>query len=542
MLALTSVISLFLTSALASNLPPERRGDNSTDVQPSQYPAPAVVMFDGTNSNNFTFSNVEGIAYTAAIYVNGIQFQVILDTSESDLWIDTRNVTVPNLMDTGDYTQIPSSDGEPVNGEITMANVTFGGYTVQDQYLCKPLLSQFVVSSELTPYRSVKAPKSSRTRSGFWNGVLGLGSPYNSIIWSKENHTNISFPFLDNVFSNFNNDSDYFTLHESRFANGTTSGGNFAIGETNLTLVDVAGNNISAMPTLPVISHIAWQISVDGILVDKEESKTGHLIVSENSTVSANGSSAIFDTGYRYVLAPKGLVDTIYRNVPNATFQTSVPGMSTGGYEVPCDTKVNFTFVLGSKEYPIHPYDMIDLVDFNSTIKCVGTFVYTPENAPIDFTLGNPFFRNVYGKFNFGNWSNAEQGLPSVQLLSTTNATKAWLETDALNRARAGSSNTSSTTSTSTNATNTTNSTNTNTSSTNTGTATSSNSTSPTNTDASTSASNTDTATSSNSTNTDTSSATPSTTASNATSNANSIAARWQTIRRTALEVPTSLP
>ncbi|OBZ77158.1 Cathepsin D [Grifola frondosa] len=364
--------------------------------------------------------------------------------------------------------------------------------------------------------RLLNALVSDSTRTGFWDGILGLGSPYKSVILSTMNYANNSFPFLDNVFSAFKNDSNYFTLHESRFANGTTSGGNFAIGETSLTLVDVANNNISAMPTLPVIGHAAWQISLDGVRFD-EELKTEHLTLSGSPTVSANASSAIFDTGYRYVLAPKELVDAIYHRVPNATFQTSVPGMSTGGYGVPCDTKVNFTFVFGGKEYPIHPYDMIDRVDFNSNIKCVGTFVYTRENATANFTLGNPFFRNVYAKFNFGNWSNAEQDLPSVQLLSTTNATQAWLETDAMNRARAYSSNTGSATSTSANATNTTNSMNTNASSTNTDTATSSNSTSPTNTD--------------------TSSSTPSTTASNATGNANFIAARWQAIRRTALEV-----
>ena len=76
--------------------------------------------------------------------------------------------------------------------------------------------------------------------------------------------------------------------------------------------------------------------------------------------------------------APPAYVDSLYGSIPGAQFLGD-------SYLVPCDTRVNATFIFGTSEFPVHPIDMTvpNYVDANGTVVCLGTFVYTPDNANV---------------------------------------------------------------------------------------------------------------------------------------------------------------
>ena len=66
-------------------------------------PYPVAVSHSG-DSGGFGFTNSRGTQYTATIHVNGVPFQVIVDTGSSDTWIDPLSVGAslpPNLIPTG---------------------------------------------------------------------------------------------------------------------------------------------------------------------------------------------------------------------------------------------------------------------------------------------------------------------------------------------------------------------------------------------------------------------------------------------------------
>ncbi|RDX52203.1 hypothetical protein OH76DRAFT_1480817 [Lentinus brumalis] len=83
-----------LASSATTDSFAERRASTSYPVSVSR----------SGSAEGFGFSHAANDEYTATIYVNGVPYQVILDTGSSDTWIDPLaigGIVPPNLIQTG---------------------------------------------------------------------------------------------------------------------------------------------------------------------------------------------------------------------------------------------------------------------------------------------------------------------------------------------------------------------------------------------------------------------------------------------------------
>jgi hypothetical protein len=214
------------------------------------------------------------------------------------------------------------------------------------------------------------------------------------------------------------------TFMLSRSTIGTTDGGVFTIGVVNSSFSDVQKAN--KLPVESVTNQ--WVILVDAVIINGQKLDGGSFVPS-----FATQTVALLDTGNSQDTAPPKYVDAMFGSINGAQVDDS------GTYTVPCDSKVDITFVIGGQEFPINPIDAVfAAVDPTSNeIVCTGAWSYGDSNSTgNDIALGDPFLRNVYSLFDFGNYTNVGDTAPFIQLLSLTKAAEADAEFEKLNQAR----------------------------------------------------------------------------------------------------------
>ncbi|THG98974.1 hypothetical protein EW026_g3293 [Hermanssonia centrifuga] len=369
---------------------------------------------DAVSNDTYGFQNLNNEVYVGQILVAGHNFTVQLDTGSSDLWIDPSdtNVVLQGTKDTGVTSTICYFDTTCASGSVLISDVTFGNLTIPGQAF-------------------INAVGSNATY-GNMTGLLGLGSTSSyasAIIQSLDGDNDVnSETFLQNLFNVYPDTPNFISFLLSRSDFGVTDGGTFTIGEL------AAGMQaVQQTPQLPVLSENGWVTAAAAIIVNGRE------FVSQSSTPSPAlvGDQLLtsLDTGTSRAQAPQPLVDAIYQNLPDAVYDD-------GSYTMPCDSKINVSIIFGEQTFPIHPIDIVVVpdpgenarTDANNTL-CIGAFSYL-ESEDLDILLGDTFLRNAYVVYNFGNWTRADDGLPSMQIMSTTNETQAWAEFDSLNSAR----------------------------------------------------------------------------------------------------------
>ncbi|KAI0786809.1 aspartic peptidase domain-containing protein [Abortiporus biennis] len=364
---------------------------------------------------NFGIVNKDGdgtAIYVGTIYVDDQPFEIQLDSGSSDLWIDSANVTFESAENTHIFGKIGYGDGTVAAGDIYVAPVKFGDFTIKKQAF-------------------INAPRSNATANND-KGLLGIGPPNLSII--SNGLVNSSYDgssLMQNIFNLYPNKSNFMTMQLSRSDLGMVDGGVFTIGE-----IDPNYAAITSSPKLEVFTtHNFWETIVDSVIINGNP-YSGHGNNQTNSTHS-NNLIVNLDSGTTLgkPLLPPYLVDLMYKNVPGAKLVSE----SLGFYELPCDTKLNVSFVFAGQEYPIHPIDLIVVgsSDDDSTTICGNAYrYYSPDDGDRDMLLGDSFLKNVYALFDFGNYSRSSDENPYIQLLSLTDKDKAWAEFDTLNANR----------------------------------------------------------------------------------------------------------
>ncbi|KAH9947685.1 aspartic peptidase domain-containing protein [Amylocystis lapponica] len=400
-------LSLFVGSAFSYSIPFRRQHHATTLPHSTTFPVSVSV---NTSNTNLGFSNVADFLYSATVYVQGQPFQVQIDTGSSDLWLNTQNTTFTGLTDTGYNTTIGYVDGTSATGPIMLANVSLGEFTVSGQAF-------------------INAPGSNASEVGVDTGLLGVGPPSSSVVLQQlENSTYNGLNFLDNVFGYYPNESNFISFLLSRSDYGITEGGVMTIGELveNYT-------QITSTPKLQVVVDYGWFTFMDGIYVNSQFF-TGNSLGVEGllAIPDANQTVILLDTGTSLATAPPFYVDAMYANIPGANFSDDLQS-----YYLPCDSKINISMLIGGNEYPMNPIDAITVsTDVDNNTVCYGTFSNTPEDAGVDFILGDAFMRNVYTLLDFGSWVFSGKGDPFIQILSVTDANTAWADFDDANKHR----------------------------------------------------------------------------------------------------------
>ncbi|KAI8989157.1 aspartic peptidase domain-containing protein [Trametes punicea] len=371
-------------------------------------------------SGDLGFTNVGNLAYSVTIQVNGVPFQVILDTGIGDSFLDPLSVaSPPDFFYTGFNSSADFGPTVDFNGTIVLADVTIGPYTIKNQAM-------------------LLAPNST-SGSPIFNGLMGIAgvarthSPSRSSIFKTLANTSFAengIPVLQNLFEHQPNVSDFISILLSRspLADQFTDGGVLAISEV---VEDLAG--VLSLPPLESPVSDVWDVIVDGLYVNGQfVSGVSNLTAefkAENKLSLPEGSMlAQLDTGGAIVLAPVQIVNAIYGNIPGAVPTQNITG-EADGFVLPCDTKINITWSINGFLYPMDPADVIDATtDDDGNLFCFGTILaHTLLNKDMD--IGSNFLRNVYAVYDFGD-PDAIFVKPSVRLLSITDPETAFVEFD----------------------------------------------------------------------------------------------------------------
>ncbi|KIJ18473.1 hypothetical protein PAXINDRAFT_167075 [Paxillus involutus ATCC 200175] len=307
-------------------------------------------------------------------------FNLVLDTGSSDLWVATTACTVCTsdipLFDTtksstyqasASTLQIDYGSGS-VQGIVSADTVTLGGFNIATQ----ELLGVTTTTTDLL--------------SSSWSGIMGLGFSTISALQTT--------PFWQALYNSNLLSQPMFGFYLERYINdpavNTAPGGTLTLGGTNSSLYTGQIEFIN-MPSGSTPSY--WLQQVTTVTVQGKSV----------SIPSGSGLAAI-DTGTTLIGAPSSIVQSIWANVPGSI---ALSGQYAGYYAYPCSTAISVSISFGGTNWPISAADM-NLGNVTSTgsttqmcvggIFDIGSTVGSGQGTP-SWIVGDTFLKNVYSVY-----------------------------------------------------------------------------------------------------------------------------------------------
>lgn len=321
--------------------------------------------------NDSSYSGVVSIGTPAQ------EFNLILDTGSSDLWVATSSCTScastefitsksSTYQSSGSSLQINYGSGS-VKGTPSQDTVSFGGFTITQQEL--------LAASSLT----------SGLLDSVLSGIMGLG--FNTI--SALNAT----PFWQALYNGNQLSQPLFSFYLERYIDQSVTdsapGGTLTLGGTNSSLYQ---GSIEYLSLASAPSY--WLLNVNSLSV-------------QGNTVSVGSSTlAAIDTGTTLIAAPSTVAANIWAQVPGSVALT---GEYEGLFAFPCNTDVTVTMSFGGSAWTINPADMNigsvpSSISGTSSGLCaggifdIGTSVGSGSGVPT-WIIGDTFLKNVYSVF-----------------------------------------------------------------------------------------------------------------------------------------------
>ncbi|KAH9934496.1 aspartic peptidase domain-containing protein [Epithele typhae] len=402
------VFSLFCAAVASSSAVPALIQDEVG----SAYP---ITVSTGNDSvQEFAFTNAFAIHYTITMKVNGVAYQVLVDLGSSDTWINPvvqGNVTPPGLIYTGINATIDYLAGGNAPADIVLANVTLGPYTINNQAIG--------IVNETT----VTCP-------GGYAGLIGLAGFYSSHRWVLLTRPSQLFKLVPEL-------PNYVTFQldtKSPYGSELGNGGVFTIGSVLSDAEEVLDSPVMESLLPGQWMSFLQRVEVNGRTLSGHSNITNDTALGKIVTVPEGNTVVLFDTGSALIQGPSWYVDEIYSGVEGAN--RTIIGGSDVAWEVPCDTKLNISWVFDGVTYPLHPVDSTHgLLSLDGEYLCIGSILGNDNlwTIDVDWLMGDRFMGSVYQVFDYGDIDVASGPIRgTTQLLGVVDPDQAWAETDAL--------------------------------------------------------------------------------------------------------------
>ncbi|KAJ7213840.1 acid protease [Mycena pura] len=360
------------------------------------------------------------LQYSTNISVNGVPFDVLIDTGSADLWVVSGDLQGTS---TGTAASVSYASGS-ADGPVELGSLEFAGYTVPDQAFM--LVAPDAINPEGT-------------------GLMGLGPSDGSSIFEALHELKEGATVLDNIFLQNTQTPNYITFALGRVSvPGENFVGELAVGEVPSNYSDILNQ-----PKLPVTvvssankanQHFQMLLDANGF-IGPDGSPIS--VTSEvSSTSNKKQATVVIDSGFSLPQVPSAVAEAIYGRFNGAVLSTMDPNdaSSANVWLMPCDQEVNITLIFGGKLYPVHPMDVtVDPKIFGMSPRensagqnlCMGMFqpisFDSGSNPTYDMVFGMAFLRNVVTLINFGDFveDSTSKADPYIQLLSITNPAEA---------------------------------------------------------------------------------------------------------------------
>ncbi|KAG0697806.1 aspartic peptidase domain-containing protein [Suillus ampliporus] len=380
---------------LESNALAIKRDGRSIGFSFNAYYKPTI----NASSTNMTFGTLVSVTsesdleYLSKVNVGGHDFNLVLDTGSSDLWITGQQIKINKS--TSDKLNLTYGIGS-ASGNIAYTTVRLGTYEVQNQ-----------------AFLNVDTTYQQAT-----DGILGLGFISLSGIAKKVNNK-AARPIMASIFEQNSSTPNFLALALERTNDQeNTSGGAITIGEYDPRFKDISG--ATRYPLAPSTSS-RWTIALSGMQVN------GHSVTLKSVVKGAKKGTAIslIDSGTSLAYIPSNAVDAIYGAI---TGSVHIKTNGQNFWITPCLSQANVSFSFGNDYFYINPLELTRPATFTDggTQYTVCVSAFRPQlsgtGSDMDFLLGDIFMRNVYSVFNFGNLKSSDDNKDaSIQFLSRSN-------------------------------------------------------------------------------------------------------------------------
>ncbi|CAG8550495.1 3242_t:CDS:1 [Acaulospora colombiana] len=312
-----------------------------------------------------TYAKDDGLdyCYYVQISVGGQNFNVLLDTGSSNLWIPSKDCTSPTCFMRNRFDSSVSSTFKLSNAlwiifyGFTGDSSVFG-VVGQDDVEIAGVISEGQTFG-LTIYETDDFMPYS------FDGILGLG--FDSL------NTMAAPSLISNLILQQKIDP-IFGIHLSHYLNFSD--------QSSITLGGVDQSKFRGEITFnPVInSYGFWQIDVDDALVDDEP-------------IGFVGKNAITDTGTTLIYLPLADAEAIHELIPGSRL-----ARSQYYFIIPCDNTAVVAFRFGGVDYEIPPVDLIFAAIGGN--ECISNIGVGAINGSDTWLVGATFLKNVYSVYD----------------------------------------------------------------------------------------------------------------------------------------------
>ncbi|KIK66176.1 hypothetical protein GYMLUDRAFT_961605 [Collybiopsis luxurians FD-317 M1] len=424
-----SLYGLFSLSYITS------AGAVSLHVRGRRDEVPTLVKRDDApnslGNGSVSLQDMSDTLYFSNITLNGLDFEVSIDTGSADLWVVGN---VPRALNTSVHANLTYGRGS-VAGFVNAANLVFDDFEIENQV--------YVHADAV-----IEMPGNSGT------GMIGLGPSKGSLLrFLLENSTNVSGdPPLDRIFQRNTTTPNVLTILLGRDEQYSTTPNT---SNTLVPLLEEQSGQITIGEVIPEYEKVTQQAKLPALVDSTGLNQHWMTVLNSNGIIGPDGKQlnttstsedrsqgkndqlrVVFDSGFTFPQVPAAVSDAFYGRVPGASFNTEY-----NLWQVPCDYELNVSFILANNEYPIHPLDLTVLAGLNETTGediCAGWFqpiaesiADSPAFGAFDAILGVAFLRSTYLLIDFGDFvdnPNSSVADPYIQLLSTVNRTAAHMD------------------------------------------------------------------------------------------------------------------